>query len=175
VVASGFVFSARARLGPLPVTNDERYQDGHADSRIRLFGLVPVMTKRGSDADRAMRSRLVVESVWLPSTFLPAAGARWATTGDGGLRVRIPVHGEDVSAQLRVGAGGELLAMNLERWSDLHDGGAYGPVPFETEVAAEDSFGACTIPSRLRAYWWAGTPRQFEFFRATVRQATFDH
>jgi len=51
---------------------------------------------------------------------------------------------------------------------EVHDGGAYRPVPFETEVEAEESFGACTIPSRLRAYWWAGTPRQFEFFQAMV-------
>jgi len=130
------------------------------------------VTKRGSDADRAMRSRLVVESVWLPSTFLPAAGARWATTGNGGLRVSVPVYGEDVSAQLRVAIAGELVAMKVERWSDLHNGG-YGPVPFETKVEAEESFGAYTIPSRLRAYWWAGIPRQFEFFRATVQQATF--
>src|SRR5882724_11981138 len=107
VVASGFVFSARSRLGPIPVTNSERYQDGRADSRIRLFGVVPVVTKRGPDADRAMRSRLVVESVWLPSTFLPAAGARWTTTGDGGLGVSVPVHGQDVSARLRLGTGGE--------------------------------------------------------------------
>jgi len=34
VVGSGFVFSARAWLGPLPITNEERYQDGRADSRI---------------------------------------------------------------------------------------------------------------------------------------------
>ena len=174
VVARGFVFSARSRLGPVPVTNDERYDDGHAESRIRLFGFVPVVTKRGPDADRAMRSRLIVESVWLPSTFLPAAGARWATTGDDDLRVSVPVHGEDVTARLRVATGGQLHAVNLERWSDLHDGGAYGPVPFEVEVEAEDTFGGCTIPSRLRAHWWAGTDRQFEFFRAAVQQATFD-
>lgn len=175
VAASGFVFSARSRLGPVPVTNDERYNDGQAESRIRLFGLVPVVTKRGPDADRAMRSRLIVESVWLPSTFLPAAGARWTTTGDDGVRVSVPVHGEDVSAQLRVATGGELRAMSLERWSDLHGGGAYGPVPFRVEVEAEDAFGAYTIPSRLRAHWWAGTDRQFEFFRAVVQHATFDH
>src|SRR5205807_6792783 len=137
-------------------SNHESFQDGRADSRIRLFGVVPVVTKRGPDADRAMRSHLVVESVWLPSTFLPAAGARWTTTGED-LAVSVPVHGEDVSVRPRVGAEGELLTINLERWSDLHDRGTYGPVPFQTEVEAEDAFGGYTIPSRLRARWWAGT------------------
>src|SRR5690348_8688389 len=60
VAATGFVFSARARRGPLPVTTNDRYVDGHADSRIRLFGVLPIVTRRGPDADRAMRSRLVV-------------------------------------------------------------------------------------------------------------------
>jgi hypothetical protein len=40
--------------------------------------------------------------------------------------------------------------MNLVRWNDLYDSGTYGPVPFETEVEAVDSFGTCTIPSRPR-------------------------
>src|SRR5205085_12701960 len=100
-------------------------------------------------------------------------GARGATTGEG-LAVCVPVHGEDVSVRPRVGAGGELLTMSLERWSDLHDGGAYGPVPFQTEVEAEDTFGGYTIPSRLRAFWWADTNRQFEFFRGQVHQEVFD-
>jgi hypothetical protein len=35
IAASGFVFSARVRLGPLPVTTEDRYQAGHAQSQIR--------------------------------------------------------------------------------------------------------------------------------------------
>src|SRR2546423_4942336 len=115
VLTSGFVFSARSWLGPVPVTNNESYQDGRADSRIRLFGVVPVVTKRGPDADRAMSSRLVVESVWLPSTFLPAAGARWTTTGED-LAVSVPVHGEDVCVQPRVGEAGRRVVEQLVGW-----------------------------------------------------------
>jgi hypothetical protein len=92
-----FVFSARARLGPFLATTQDRYQAGHGDSRIRLLGVIPIVTKRGQDVDRAMRSR----------------------------------------------------------------------------VEAERSFGDYTIPWRLRASWWAGTDREFEFFRATVQQAHF--
>jgi hypothetical protein len=69
--ASNFVFSARARLGPIPVTTQDHYQAGHADSRIRLLGALPIVTKRGPDADRAMRARLVggehVAAVGVPS------------------------------------------------------------------------------------------------------------
>jgi len=172
VAATGFVFSARARRGPLPVTTNDRYVDGHADSRIRLFGVLPIVTRRGPDADRAMRSRLVVESVWLPSAFMPEAGAIWADDG-GGLRLTLPVHGEDVRASVRVGASGELRTMRLDRWSDLTDDHTYASIPFETRVEAERRFGSCTIPSHLRSVWWPGTDREFEFFQATVQQASF--
>jgi len=168
----GFTFAARAWLGPVPVTTRDRFADGRAEGRVRLLGLVPVVTRRGPDADRAMRSRLVVESVWLPSTFRPEAGARWAEADGDGLSVVVrDVYGEDVSAHVRVGPAGELLGMSLRRWADLGDGGTYTAVPFETRVEAESTYGPYTIPSRLRATWWSGTPKQFEFFRASVRQA----
>jgi hypothetical protein len=172
IAASGLVFSARARLGPLPVTTEDRYQAGHAQSRIRLLGLLPIVSKRGPDADRAMRSRLVVESVWLPSTFLPQAGASWTEKNDQ-LHVIVPVHGEDVHATVRLGSAGEPREMRMDRWSDLTDNRSYTLIPFETRMETERSFGDYTIPARLRAAWWAGTEREFEFFRATVEQAAF--
>ena len=172
VAASSFVFSARARLGLLPVTTRDRYEAGHAESRIRLLGLIPIVSKRGSDADRAMRSRLVIESVWLPAAFLPSAGAIWTEENDH-LHLTMPVHGEDVHTTLRVGTTGELRDMRMDRWSDLTDDRSYTLIPFETQVETERSFGDYTIPAQLRAAWWAGTEREFEFFRATVEQATF--
>jgi hypothetical protein len=82
------------------------------------------MSKRGPDADRAMRSRLLVESVWLPSTFLPNTGAARSEHNDR-LRLTLPVHGEAVQASLRIGSAGELDDLRLERWSDLTDDHAY--------------------------------------------------
>jgi hypothetical protein len=130
--------SARARLGPLPVTTQDRYQDGRADSRIRLLGVLPMVSKRDPDADRAMRSRLLVESVWLPSTFLPNTGAAWSEHYDR-LRLTPPVHGEAVQASPRTGSAGELHDLRLERWSDLTDDRAYTLIPFQRHAA-----------------WWAG-------------------
>ena len=93
--------------------------------------------------------------------------------GDDGLRVTLPVHGEDVQARVRVEPAGELRGMRVDCWSDLTDDRAYTLIPFETRVEAERSFGDYTIPSQLRSAWWAGIDREFEFFCATVEQATF--
>jgi hypothetical protein len=168
----GFLFEARARLGLLPVTTKERYDGNEAHSQIRLLGLIPVVTKTGPDALRAARQRLLVESIWLPSAFLPEFGAAWSEQ-DGQLRLVIPVHGEDVAATLRIGLAGELRELNIDRWSDLTDDGSYAWIPFVSRVAAERAFGDYTIPSEVQAAWWAGTDREFAFFSATVDDATF--
>ena len=171
-VGHGFQFEARAWLGPLPVTTEERYDGDEAYSRIRLLGLIPIATKASRDVQRAARQRLVVESIWLPSTFLPECGATWSEQ-DGQLRLVVPVHGEEVAATLRIGPAGELRELHIERWSDLTDDGSYAWIPFATQVAAERTFGDYTIPSEVQATWWAGTEREFAFFRATVDDATF--
>jgi hypothetical protein len=171
-VNNGFEFQARARLGPLPVTTQDRYTAGHGASQIRLLGWLPILSKRGADTDHAMRSRLVVESAWLPSAFVPANGAHWTQEGDV-IGVAVPVHGELVHARLELGPAGELQAMRLDRWSDLTDDQTYGPIPFETCIENERTFSDLTIPSELHATWWAGTDRAFRFFEATVDDASF--
>jgi hypothetical protein len=171
-LAHGFWFVARAWLGPLPVTTEERYDGDTAARRIRLLGAIPVATEAGPDIQRAARQRLVVESIWLPPAFLPNCGAAWSDH-DGQLRLVVPVHGDEVLATVRIGPAGELSELRIERWSDLTDDGSYTWIPFATQVAAERTFGDYTIPSEVRATWWAGTERAFTFFRATVDEATF--
>ena len=78
-----------------------------------------------------------------------------------------------VRATLELGPAGELQAMRLDRWSDLTDDHTYGPVPFESRIDGERSFGDLTIPSELHATWWAGTDRAFRFFEAAVDDASF--
>jgi hypothetical protein len=115
---------------------------------------------------------LVVESIWLPSAFLPTCGSAWSEQ-DGQLRLVVPVHGEEVAATLRLGPAGELRELHIERWSDLTDDGSYTWIPFATQVTAERTFGDYTIPSEVQATWWSGTEREFAFFRAMVDDATF--
>jgi hypothetical protein len=121
---------------------------------------------------RAARQRLVVESIWLPSAFLPTSGAVWSEQ-NGQLRLVVPVHGEEVAATLGIGPRGNLRELQIERWSNLTDDRGYTWIPFTAQVTAERRFGDYTIPSEIQATWWAGTERAFAFFHATVDAATF--
>ncbi len=162
-----FHMRARAFLGPLLVTTQDGYDQGVAAAYVRLFGLIPVMGRHGADVARSERSRLVVESTWLPSSFLPQFGAYWFEEGSL-LHLSMPIDHEDVRVTMRLESDGLLRELRLERWSDLTEDGRYVWIPFAAHTEAERTFGDYTVPSQLRASWWAGTDREFEFFRTEV-------
>lgn len=162
-----FRVTARASLGPLPVTTRDAYEPGAATSQVRLLGLIPVMSRQGANVARSDRGRLVVESTWLPSSFLPQFGAHWSEEGSL-LHLSVPIENEDVRATMRLESDGLLRELRVERWSDLTDDGKYTWIPFAAHTVAERTFGDYTVPSRLRASWWAGTEREFEFFQTEV-------
>ena len=167
-----FRVTASSRLGPLPVTTQDSYAQGDASSRILLLGFLPIMTRRGKDAAHASQSRLVVESTWLPSTFLPQFGAQW-TEQEGSLHLTIPVNGEDVQVTMQLNSQGGLRQFSLRRWSDLTDDGRYAWIPFVSNIDAERTFGDYTVPSQIRSAWWPGTEREFEFFRTSVEDIDY--
>jgi hypothetical protein len=162
-----FHVRALASLGPLPVTLHERYERGMATAQLRLFGFLPVMSRHSPDLARSTRGRFIVESTWLPSSFLPEWGASWSEEGDL-VQLTMPIENEEVKVTMRLESDGLLRELRLQRWSDLTDEGKYGWVPFAAHTEEERTFGDYTVPSRLHASWWPGTDCEFEFFRAVV-------
>src|SRR5262249_566732 len=117
---------------------------------LRVFGLIPVMSRHGTDLARSARSRLVVESTSLPSSFLPECGVHWSEEGNLP-QLTMPIDHEDVRVRIRLESDGLLRELRLERWSDLTEDGRYAWVPFASHTEAERTFGDYTVPSRLRA------------------------
>lgn len=167
-----FRVTASARRGPFAATIEDSYQDGQARSRVRALGLIPVRSQHGADLARSARGRLVVESTWLPSAFLPSLGAKWSQDAEGD-HVAIPIDGDDVQATIHVGPHGEMAGLHLLRWSNVTADGRYGWVPFSARASAHRRFSGYTIPSDITASWGAGTDHEFEFFHATVENVRF--
>jgi hypothetical protein len=167
-----FRVTAQARRGPMRATIADTYDSTGARARVHAFGVIPVRSQSGPDLTRSARGRLVVESTWLPSAFLPVNGVRWQA-GRPGEKVTVPVHGDTVEAILRLGPDGELAALQLQRWSNFTDDGHFGWVPFSATATAQRTFGGYTIPSEITATWAPGTGREFDFFHAHVEDVEF--
>lgn len=167
----GFIWAATARFLGLPVVGFDRYSRGAGEMRWRLLGVLPVMSASGSDVTRSAAGRLAGESVFVPTAYHRAT---W-TMAAPDIAVATWRHetGEE-SAELRIGPGGELLEVRMQRWGNPN-GAAFGRYPFGVSIEREHTFSGITIPAVLRAGWWWGTERQAEgeFFRATITKATF--
>jgi hypothetical protein len=166
-LGQGYCMDAHARLGLLPITTHDSYEAGAVSSRLSLFGLLPLKNRHGADAARSARGRLIAESTWLPTTFLPESGAHWSEERDH-LHLSVPVDGQIVQVYMHVEADGRLRQFSLLRWNNLTNDRKYAWIPFATYIDAERTFGDYTVPSVLRSSWWAETDREFEFFRAKV-------
>src|SRR5947208_17149527 len=93
--------------GPLLVTTRDWYEQGVATAQVRLFSLIPVMGCHGADLARSARGRLVVESTWLPSSFLPEFGAHWSEEGSL-LQLTMSIDNQDERVTMRVDSDGLL-------------------------------------------------------------------
>jgi hypothetical protein len=175
----GFLWWARVEGGPLMIRVTDHYAprgaDTDADSgqgdpgsephgavRVAaLGGLLPMGSEEGPDVTRSSRHRLAAESVWLPATLLPAAGAQWTAVDDERATVSLSIDGEEIPITLRVDEQGQLREVTMMRHGN--EGRAdWGPTPYGFAVEDEATFAGYTIPSRLRGGWWFGSERYDE-------------
>ena len=166
-VDHAFQVTDHAHLGPLAIISRDWYKNGQAASRIALADLVPVTTDHGQHALRAAQGRFLVESTWLPVTFLPQFGADWREEA-GMLYLTLPFKHGNLEAMLSVAASGQLGQLNCQRWSNLTENGDYDWIPFTSYFEAERNFADYTVPSTICSLWWPKTAREFEFFHAEV-------
>jgi hypothetical protein len=168
----GYVWSARTRRGPLPVSGFDLYGDGRGEMRWWAAGLIPVVRARGADVSRSAAGRLAGEAIFVPSVLL-APGARWEAVDDRRARVRLRVADEDVAITLEVDGQGRLLRSEFPRWNSDPRNGPLGYLTFADGFEAERTFGGFTIPTRFRAGWRLGEAGEFPFFHATIEDASY--
>lgn len=140
---------------------------------VTLLG-VPLVSAAGPDVTRSARHRLAIESVWLPSSLLPAENVRWEAIDDVRALVVVTIDGEPIPLTLTVDDAGRLPEVTMLRHGDVGVP-AWQPVPYGVSVEAEASFGGYTVPTQVRGGWWHGseryTPSDASVFR--VRAARF--
>jgi len=166
----GFIWKAKAKaVGPVFMRATDHYADGSGRMRISLLGLLPIVNASNPDIAKSAAGRLLGESCWLPTTFLPQYGAVWQEVDS--LHAKVTVTVDDLTATLilTIDEEGRLKEVVLPRWKD--DIKEY--VPFGVVIKEEQEFGGYTIPSRLHGGWWYGSEQYAEFFRFTIEQAKF--
>ena len=160
-----FIWAATVSMFGMPVLGSDRLVNGAGSMSWKMFDLFPVAAAAGPEITRSAIGRSVAEMVaWLPSV-LSGPSVKWTESG-----VTIARYGESTLVAMNLDERGGLKTVHLPRWGNP-DGAAYGYTEFGVIVDQERTFGAYTIPSKLRAGWFFGTERferEGEFFRATI-------
>lgn len=165
----GFVWAAKAKVGPVFVSGHDQFLNGAGEMRWKLLGLISVMHASGKDISRSAADRFAIERVLLPSSLCTEV-SRWS--GDES-HVTIETPGYS-PISLSYEPSGRISAISMLRWGSP-DGGEFGLFPFGGFVDEETTWNGYTIPSKLRLGWHFGTDRfeEGEFFRATITHAEF--
>jgi hypothetical protein len=164
-----FAWRARVGAGPLTLLRVvDRYADGAGETRMRLLGAIPLPATTGPDVTRSAAGRAALEAaLFAPGCVLVGEGVAWRAEADDLIVGAIEVGPERTEVHVSIDDRGAVRSVWALRWGDPgRQGHAY--VPFGCEVHEEARFGGLTIPSRLSAGWWFGTPRYAPFFEARI-------
>lgn len=169
----GFVWKASAQSGLVSMGVVDQWADNSGRMRIAIFGLIPVVNEGSADISKSALGRLVIESIWLPSSLLPQNGVTWETVDDRHARATLTVRGEEMTLTLAVDADGRLMEVTTRRYGNQTDDGSFQYIPYGATSAAERTFGGYTIPTSLSIGWWYGTDRYAESIRLDVEQVQY--
>jgi hypothetical protein len=142
--------------------------------RWELLGIIPLIKAAGSDITRSAAGRVAGKSVWLPSA-LAGNAVSWTARDSSHAHASFTVAGEQTELSPTIGPNGRLESISLKRWGNP-EGADFRYADFGGVVEDERTFGAYTIPSRLRAGWHFGTARfeaGGEFFRVIIDDAQY--
>ena len=164
----GFVWTAKIRKSRyMNWQGADSYYVGKALSRFARFGIIPALSLSGPRLDQSAAGRLAIESLWLPSAFLPQNGARWVALDDERVLAIVECRTEKTTLTLALDMKGGVRNAVIDRYRDGE------LVPFGLEVDEETTINGFTIPSKVRAGWNYGAPTYDEVYRATVVDAQF--
>jgi hypothetical protein len=170
----GYLWVAKAGLGPVSIRGYDCYADGVGVMRWRLFGRFGLVSASGPDIDRSAAGRVALDAFTVPSSWLRPE-VSWQPGPDADSAVAHWQVGHWVSAvQIEVAPDGALRSVCMRRWA-APAGQPWGEYRCGGTVAAERCFEGVTIPTQLRAGYFFRTPRwdKGEFFRATVTDVAF--
>lgn len=169
-----FLWRATMHLHGLPIQGFDSLLDGKGEMKWKLFGLFPVAKGEGPDVTRSAVGRFAGEAIWLPS-LLCHEDIVWTAPDTSHAHASVSILGEKSELHLKLDETGRLTQIRYPRWGNP-EGGAFHYADFGGYIEEEGAFGGCTIPTRVRVGWYAGTERfdtEGEFIRVSIDEAIY--
>ncbi|MFF0174005.1 DUF6544 family protein [Micromonospora profundi] len=160
-------FSWRARFtGALSMlTAVDQYAAGAGRLRVRLLGVVPVVSASGPATARAQAQRYLSELFWAPHALAANPDLRWQELGEHAVEVTTVVAGSPVGIRIDFDDAGDISTVSTPTRARLVAGTAVDTA-WAGRVADFATIGGIRVPTRAEVGWelpdgpfvyWQGT------------------
>lgn len=168
----GFIWKVKMKMGNgLSVTGKDVFQEGKAEMRIKMAGLVPMATTRGNPkADQSSLQRYLMELSGFPSAAL-SRYVEWHAIDDRTAEATMAYNWIKGRATFHFGEGGELLKVTAMRFKDSDEHAEL--VPCTAHIRAYRTMDGIRMPSELGVTWdLAEGP--FTWYEFTMEDVAFN-
>lgn len=148
------------------------YFDHRGEGREAWYELLPALLNTDGSFARLLRIRLLHHLVWLPSALLPREGVTWRADGDDAAEVTLTLDGETTTVRLVLDDDGRVREAITEQWIQIGTP-ERRLIPVRLVLDGERRFDGYTVPTRMLAGWWHGTPKYVESMEFTVLDADY--
>ncbi len=147
-------FIMDARKAGLPVDVFHEFRDGSASMKVRLLSLLPIVTARGSDLDRAETVTIFNDMCLLAPAALVDSSIRWEELGEGSVRGVFALGANTISADLSFNAENELIDfVSDDRFAASASGGELVRTRWSTPVREYHAHAGRRVFSHGEGRW----------------------
>jgi len=174
-IPDGFIWKAKLGSGLIFVSGYDLWYKGTGLQSFKFWGLIPVVSSSGPDIDLSAAGRTAIESIFIPSSFLPGYGAVWTHLDEQSAMVTVKIGDREFELTLRVDSDGALLSISMLRWGQSTPSGDFKNLPFlGTDFSDERTFGGYTIPTRCSVGWESENGTFEPFFNPIIDNMLFE-
>lgn len=146
------LFLVRARRFGIPFESYHRFAGPAATMQVRVASLFQVVDAKGPEMDRSETVTFFNDLCLLAPAALLEADVRWEEAGRS-LRGTFRHQGQQVSAELRFDAQGDLVDFISEDRFQSADGKVYRRLPWSTPIGRRSDFGGLRLMAEGEALW----------------------
>ncbi|MBL0357199.1 MAG: hypothetical protein IPP72_10085 [Chitinophagaceae bacterium] len=144
------LFFMKARMYGMTVPGYHAYKNAMATMQIKLFGLIPIVDKRGNEMNKAETVTLFNDMCIFAPAVLIDKRIRWEAIDSSSIKAVFTNHGISISAMLQFNAAGQLVNFISD---DRYDISAKNQYRFSTPVSEYKNINGFKLATYGETVW----------------------